>query len=81
MNQDNHKNAFVDAQIIPFQSRTLYNFHSFQDYQFWTRADMNGFFTINNVRPGDYNLFAWVPGFIGDYRFGDFVKITSGSLT
>lgn len=50
-----------------------------KDYQFWTRADMNGFFTISNVRPGDYNLFAWVPGFIGDYRFGDFVKITSGS--
>ncbi|PNX55322.1 rhamnogalacturonate lyase B-like protein, partial [Trifolium pratense] len=54
-------------------------FYSFQDYQFWTRADVNGFFTISNVRPGDYNLFAWVPGFVGDYRFGDSVKITSGS--
>lgn len=41
---------------------------------------MNGFFTISNVLPGDYNLFASVPGFIGDYKFGDFVKITSGSL-
>jgi hypothetical protein len=41
---------------------------------------VNGFFTISNVRPGDYNLFAWVPGFVGDYRFGDSVKITSGSL-
>jgi hypothetical protein len=42
---------------------------------------VNGFFTISNVRPGDYNLFAWVPGFVGDYRFGDSVKITSGSST
>ncbi|KAL5145213.1 Glucose-6-phosphate isomerase 1, chloroplastic [Glycine soja] len=50
-----------------------------KDYQFWTRADENGFFTIKNVRPGDYNLFAWVPGFVGDYKFGDFMKITSGS--
>lgn len=50
-----------------------------KDYQFWTRADENGFFTIRNVLPGDYNLFAWVPGFVGDYKFGDFVKITSGS--
>ncbi|CAI8599912.1 unnamed protein product [Vicia faba] len=50
-----------------------------KDYQFWTRADVNGFFTIRNVLPGDYNLFASVPGFVGDYKFGDFVKITSGS--
>ncbi|XP_012571471.1 uncharacterized protein [Cicer arietinum] len=51
-----------------------------KDYQFWTRADENGNFTISNVRPGDYNLFAWVPGFVGDYnKFGDIMKITSGS--
>ncbi|XP_028802217.1 uncharacterized protein LOC114757360 isoform X1 [Neltuma alba] len=48
-------------------------------YQFWTRADENGFFTIKNVRPGDYNLYAWVPGFIGDYRFDDLMRIDSGS--
>ncbi|CAJ1973980.1 unnamed protein product [Sphenostylis stenocarpa] len=49
-----------------------------KDYQFWTRADENGFFTIRNVRPGDYNLFAWVPGFVGDYKFVDLMKITPG---
>ncbi|XP_054789119.1 uncharacterized protein LOC129294686 isoform X2 [Prosopis cineraria] len=50
-----------------------------KDYQFWTRADENGFFAIKNVRPGDYNLYAWVPGFVGDYRFDDPMKIDSGS--
>ena len=53
-------------------------FTSFQGYQFWTRADENGYFAINNVHAGDYNLYAWVPGFIGDYRFDDFMKITPG---
>ncbi|KAF5746762.1 rhamnogalacturonate lyase B [Tripterygium wilfordii] len=49
-----------------------------KDYQFWTRSDENGYFFIKHVRAGNYNLYAWVPGFIGDYR-GDFgVTITSG---
>ncbi|XP_073104731.1 uncharacterized protein [Elaeis guineensis] len=47
-------------------------------YQFWTRANANGIFTIRNVRTGDYNLYAWVPGFIGDYKYDATIKITSG---
>ncbi|KAK8600954.1 hypothetical protein V6N13_059306 [Hibiscus sabdariffa] len=47
-------------------------------YQFWTRTDENGYFLINDVRAGDYNLYAWVPGFIGDYKFNPIVTITSG---
>ena len=49
-----------------------------QGYQFWTRADANGIFTIRNVQTGDYNLYAWVPGFIGDYKYDATIKITSG---
>ncbi|KAJ8769308.1 hypothetical protein K2173_002512 [Erythroxylum novogranatense] len=40
-------------------------------YQFWTRANEQGDFHIKNVRPGVYNLFAWVPGFLGDYKYTD----------
>ncbi|CAI0449310.1 unnamed protein product [Linum tenue] len=47
-------------------------------YQFWTKADEDGFFSINNVLTGDYNLYAWVPGFVGDYRCDATVSITSG---
>ncbi|XP_058081210.1 uncharacterized protein LOC131229307 isoform X1 [Magnolia sinica] len=47
-------------------------------YQFWSRADSYGFFSINDIRTGDYNLFAWVPGFIGDYRNDGIVTITEG---
>uniref|UniRef100_A0A0D9XAQ5 rhamnogalacturonan endolyase n=1 Tax=Leersia perrieri TaxID=77586 RepID=A0A0D9XAQ5_9ORYZ len=37
-------------------------------YQFWCRADDDGSFYIRNIVAGDYNLYAWVPGFIGDYK-------------
>ncbi|XP_061972762.1 probable rhamnogalacturonate lyase B isoform X3 [Populus nigra] len=49
-----------------------------KDYQFWTRADENGYFSIKNIRTGDYNLYAWVPGFLGDYRWDAIVNIISG---
>ncbi|KAM6594385.1 hypothetical protein CsatA_002088 [Cannabis sativa] len=38
-------------------------------YQFWSQADEKGNFIIKNVRPGNYNLYAWVPGVIGDYVY------------
>ncbi|KAJ4851071.1 hypothetical protein Tsubulata_009587 [Turnera subulata] len=50
-----------------------------KDYQFWTRADQDGYFSICNIRSGEYNLYAWVPGFIGDYRYDVGVTVSSGS--
>ncbi|KAI4314446.1 hypothetical protein L6164_027354 [Bauhinia variegata] len=49
-------------------------------YQFWTQADNKGYFTIKNVVPGDYNLYAWVPGIIGDYRYNATITITPGGF-
>ncbi|XP_011098603.1 probable rhamnogalacturonate lyase B isoform X3 [Sesamum indicum] len=47
-------------------------------YQFWTTADENGYFAINDIRTADYNLYAWVPGFIGDYKCEIVLTITPG---
>ncbi|CAH9065782.1 unnamed protein product [Cuscuta epithymum] len=47
-------------------------------YQFWSRASEDGCFSINNVLPGDYDLYAWVPGFIGDYQNEVSITIASG---
>ncbi|VVB09845.1 unnamed protein product [Arabis nemorensis] len=47
-------------------------------YQFWTKADKMGMFTIANVRPGTYSLYAWVSGFIGDYIYERDITITPG---
>ncbi|KAL4604371.1 hypothetical protein ACB092_10G188900 [Castanea dentata] len=48
-----------------------------KNYQFWSKADEDGYFSINDVRIGDYNLYAWVPGFIGDYRYDVVINITA----
>ncbi|XP_042445380.1 probable rhamnogalacturonate lyase B [Zingiber officinale] len=48
-------------------------------YQFWSRADEAGNFSIKNVRTGEYNLYGWVPGFIGDYRSEITIHVSSGS--
>ncbi|GKC43493.1 probable rhamnogalacturonate lyase B [Tanacetum coccineum] len=47
-------------------------------YQFWTEADEEGYFYIPNIITGEYNLYAWVPGFIGDYKNSTIINITSG---
>ncbi|XP_030542776.1 rhamnogalacturonate lyase B [Rhodamnia argentea] len=52
-----------------------------KDYQFWTRADEDGYFSIDDARAGDYNLYAWVPGCIGDYKYGFPISVTPGSNT
>lgn len=49
-------------------------------YQFWTRTDHKGHFEINNIRPGRYDLYAWVPGFIGDYKCNATINITTGHV-
>jgi len=51
-----------------------------QGYQFWTRANEKGYFSINNICGGDYNLYAWVPGFIGEYWNNIVLAITPGSF-
>ncbi|CAL1395543.1 unnamed protein product [Linum trigynum] len=45
-------------------------------YQFWTEVEEDGSFSISNVIAGQYNLYGWVPGFIGDYKYGAVINIT-----
>uniref|UniRef100_A0A453HQD3 rhamnogalacturonan endolyase n=1 Tax=Aegilops tauschii subsp. strangulata TaxID=200361 RepID=A0A453HQD3_AEGTS len=48
-------------------------------YQFWTRASATcGSFAIGNVRAGVYNLYAWVPGTLGDYMHTAAVTVDAG---
>ncbi|KAM7276394.1 hypothetical protein ACFE04_018260 [Oxalis oulophora] len=49
-----------------------------KSYQFWTEADNEGYFVINNVRPGNYSLYGWVPGIMGDYMYEHNITITEG---
>ncbi|WVZ11500.1 hypothetical protein V8G54_016030 [Vigna mungo] len=50
-------------------------------YQFWTQTDKDGSFSITNIVPGKYTLYAWVPGFIGNYKYQINVVITPGNIS
>ncbi|KAE8057102.1 hypothetical protein FH972_013819 [Carpinus fangiana] len=43
-----------------------------------SKAEEDGYFSINDIRTGDYNLYAWIPGFIGDYKYDVIINITAG---
>lgn len=47
-------------------------------YQFWTRAAPDGTFRIANIREGVYGLYAFVPGFLGDYCYGSSLTVAAG---
>ena len=48
-------------------------------YQFWTLTDANGDFELKNVRPGDYNLFAYAKaGEVTDMLEQDDVVVSAG---
>jgi rhamnogalacturonan endolyase len=46
-------------------------------YQFWVRAGADGGFTIPAVRPGEYTLYAFVDGVMGEFR-RDGIAVNSG---
>ncbi|TXG60053.1 hypothetical protein EZV62_014626 [Acer yangbiense] len=48
-------------------------------YQFWTKTTKKGYFVIKNVRAGNYSLYAWIPGFIGNYQYQYNITVTPGS--
>ena len=49
-------------------------------YQYWTRADAAGQFTIRNARPGLYTLYAFTDGALGDFSRAD-VRVEAEKTT
>jgi len=50
------------------------------NYQYWTRADAQGNFTIPAARAGSYTLYAFVDGVLGEFR-RDGVVVKAGATT
>ncbi|KAF6136789.1 hypothetical protein GIB67_036988 [Kingdonia uniflora] len=78
--QDNQEFTFANAAYVglapPGQAGSWQT--QGKGYQFWVKTNKEGYFTISNVREGDYNLNAWVPGFIGDFKRDGDITITAG---
>ena len=45
------------------------------NFLFWTTSDTNGNFSIPKVRPGDYQLFSYVPGIWGELQVSNIVVL------
>ncbi|CAN7033641.1 unnamed protein product [Brassica rapa subsp. trilocularis] len=69
----------VPGRLLRTGTNTIYLRQSEAGYQFWTQTNETGYFTIDNVRPGTYNLYGWVHGFIGDFKYQNLVNVAAGS--
>ena len=48
-----------------------------RDYQFWSRTDASGNFSIPKVRPGNYSLYAVAPGYSRECELPDVIVAAS----
>ncbi|GMI68727.1 rhamnogalacturonan lyase6 [Hibiscus trionum] len=82
------RDRYMDKNLMPAKSAFVGlaapgNAGSWQTeakgYQFWIQTDDTGLFSIKNIRPGVYHLYAWVYGFIGDYKLDRTITIQPGN--
>ena len=72
---------WIGAAIPPQGASSTTDFQLWsKDYQFWTKTDSDGSFTINNVLPGTYNLYAFGPGAAGQMTKTAYVTVTAGNV-
>jgi len=45
------------------------------NFLFWTTSDTNGNFTIPKIRPGNYQLFSYVPGIWGEMQISNIIVL------
>jgi autotransporter-associated beta strand protein len=50
-------------------------FQGATNFLFWTTSDTNGIFSIPKVRPGNYQLFSYVPGIWGELQISNIVVL------
>ncbi|KAL8550183.1 hypothetical protein ACS0TY_008856 [Phlomoides rotata] len=81
------RDRYISTQLIPAKSAYVGlappgDVGSWQTeikgYQFWTQTDERGYFSIRNIRANTYNLYAWVPGIMGDYKHNLDIMIRPG---
>ena len=75
-------NTWVGLTIPQAGSTNAADFqHWSKNYQFWVKTDANGNFSIPDVLPGTYNLYAFGAGAIGQLTLANFAAVTAGNTT
>ncbi len=74
-------NMWIGAAIPPQSTTGITDFQLWsKNYQFWTKTDSDGNFTIPNVLPGTYNLYAFGPGAAGQMTKTAYAAVTAGNV-
>jgi rhamnogalacturonan endolyase len=72
-------NIWVGVAIPPSSVKGSTDFQLWsKNYQFWVRTDVKGNFTIPNVLPGVYNMYAFGPGVAGQMTRKAYATVTAG---
>ncbi|MDP4292705.1 MAG: polysaccharide lyase family protein, partial [Bacteroidota bacterium] len=75
-------NMWIGVAIPPASLRGIKNFEMWsKNYQFWVKTDAKGNFTIPNVLPGVYDMYAFGSGVAGQMTKHAFVTVKAGETT
>lgn len=75
-------NTWVGLGMPPSGSSSATDFEDWsKNYQFWVKTDANGNFSIPDVLPGTYSLFAFGPGAIGQLSLANYATVTAANTT
>ena len=75
----NGANAWVGVTQLSSRSDGDWQFEE-ENYQYWTRADDDGNFLIEDIRPGDYTLFAFNDGAIQEFKKEN-IRVEASNVT
>lgn len=74
--------TWVGLAIPPTGSASATNFQAWsKNYQFWVKMDANGNFTIPDVLPDTYSLFAFGPAANGQLSLSNYATVTAAKTT
>ena len=75
-------NMWVGVAATPVSSTNATDFQLWsKNYQFWVKTDANGNFTIPNVLPGTYNIYAFGTSAIGYMEKLNYLTVTAGGTS
>jgi rhamnogalacturonan endolyase len=75
-------NMWIGVAIPPSSTTGTTDFQIWsKNYQFWVKTDGVGNFTIPNVMPGIYDMYAFGPGAAGQMTKNAYVTVTAGNIT
>ncbi|KAK1311144.1 hypothetical protein QJS10_CPA08g00313 [Acorus calamus] len=77
MEQTSQPNQHTSA--LPYQVTLDHGKENARATNSGLKPNADGSFSIANIHTGNYNLYAWVPGFIGDYKYNTIITINPGS--